>query len=263
MTVLENSMTDGVRTLWLNRPKARNAMNGALVSALMDALAAAEEDGKTRVLILRGRGGHFCAGGDIKDMAQARTAEAKDGVDPIAALNARFGELALAFSRSRLPVVAVVEGAVMGGGFGLACTADITWALPSADFRLPETSLGVIPAQIAPFLVERLGFSEAKRLAISGTRIDAEEALRVGLVHRVCTEDALDEALGTLMDQLVRAAPGATAATKKLMTVLYQPVRQAHITQAAEVFAAAARGPEAAEGMAAFLQKRPPSWAKS
>ena len=147
-----------------------------MVLALREALAAAEADDTVRVVVLRGAGGHFCAGADIKDMATARMRLAADP-NAIAAVNASFGELCADYARTGLAVVAVLEGTVMGGGFGLACVADVTIAGESAVFRLPETSLGVVPAQIAPYLVERLGTSQARRLAVTGGRIDAEGRL--------------------------------------------------------------------------------------
>jgi len=250
----------GVLTLTLNRPKARNAMSRAMVAELQAALSAAEADDGIRVLVLRGAGGHFCAGGDIKDMAGARMAKSEDGVDPVAGLNAEFGRIALAYARTSLPLVTVLEGAVMGGGFGLACVSDVALASTTADFRLPETSLGVIPAQIAPFLVERLGYSEAKRLAVTGARLDATAALKIGLVHEVCEADALDDALARILRQILTCAPKATAATKALMHRLYGGVGEEEIVHAAERFAGAARGDEAAAGMQAFLAKKKAPW---
>ncbi|MFK7989545.1 MAG: enoyl-CoA hydratase/isomerase family protein [Sandaracinaceae bacterium] len=252
---------DGVTHVTLNRPRARNAMSQAMVVLLGEALEAAESNG-TRVLVLRGEGGHFCAGGDIKDMAKARGADVGD-VDPVAELNAGFGRIALRFARSPLPVVAVVEGAVMGGGFGLACIADVVIASTTADFRLPETSLGVVPAQIAPFLVERLGYSEAKRLALTGARLGAERALGLGLVHEVAEPADLDGAVSRTVAEILRCAPLATAATKRLFHRLHPGVDGAAIEHAATVFAAAARGDEAVEGMTAFMSKRAPAWAPS
>ncbi len=177
--------------LTLNRPESRNAMSLAMVGELQQALAQAEQTvgaaDAVRVIVLRGAGGHFCSGGDLRDMAAARMRALQggtDGSDPIAEVNARFGHLCAAFANSPLAIVALLEGTVMGGGFGLACVADVAIATETASFRLPETSLGVVPAQIAPFLVERLGYSQAKRLAVTGGRLDAAAALRIGLVHQ-------------------------------------------------------------------------------
>ena len=149
----------GVLHVTLNRPEVRNAMSLAMVDELLQALRAAEADPGVRVLVLRGAGGHFCAGADLKDLAAARLrlAQAAPGEDPVAEVNARFGQLCLAYARSPLAIVALLEGTVMGGGLGLACVADVALADAGASFRLPETALGVVPAQIAPFLIERIG----------------------------------------------------------------------------------------------------------
>jgi len=257
---IRTAIEGGVLTVTLARPEVRNAMSRAMVGELLDALRAAEANDRVRAIVLRGEGGHFCAGGDIKDMAKARMAPSGD-TDPVAELNALFGRIALAWARTPLPTVAILEGAVMGGGFGVACTVDVAIATTTADFRLPETSLGVVPAQIAPFLIERLGYSQAKRLAVTGARLDAEAALGVGLVHQVCAPEEVDDALRETLRQILRCAPKATAATKRLLGSLYQGVTEAQIDHAARVFSEAARGDEAAEGMQAFMAKRPPAWA--
>jgi enoyl-CoA hydratase/carnithine racemase len=156
----------GVLHVTLNRPGVRNAMSMAMVLELREALAAAQADGTTRVLVLRGAGGYFCAGADLRDMGNARTQLAGD-LETLIKVNAAFGDLCVAFADTGVATVAVLEGAVMGGGLGLACVVYVALAGTSSVFRLPETSLGVVPAQIAPFLVERLGFAEAKRLAVT------------------------------------------------------------------------------------------------
>lgn len=253
---------DGVQTLTLNRPEARNALSREMVRTLIAAAEAAEADEGIRAIVLRGAGGHFCAGGDIREMAGARAQAAGDLAEAVRDLNAGFGHLVLAYARSCRPVVVVAEGAVMGGGFGLACTADVTIATTTADFRLPETSLGLVPAQIAPFLIERLGWSEAKRLSVTGARLDAAEARGVGLVHEVCEPEELDTVLAKILEGLRLRAPGATAATKRLLYSLYAGAGTEEIERGAAVFAESACGPEAAEGMQAFLERRRPTWAK-
>jgi isohexenylglutaconyl-CoA hydratase len=246
--------------LTLNRPELRNAMSLAMVLELREVLATAETDGRTRVIVLRGAGGHFCAGADLKDMAGAR-ARIADDPDAVLKVNAAFGELCVAFANTGLALVAVLEGTVMGGGLGLACVADVALAGTSAVFRLPETSLGVVPAQIAPFLVERLGYSEARRLAVTGGRLDASAALDLRLVHAVHASGALDNALAAVVHEILQCAPGAVAATKALMAKARFHAPAALVHEAAEVFAKAALGPEGLEGTTAFLHKRRPSWA--
>lgn len=252
----------------LHRPESRNAMSLKMVAELRQVLAAAEgtvgKDGAMRVVVLRGAGGHFCAGADLKDMAGARVRAmqgAADGVDPIAQINAEFGALCVAYAQTPLAVVAVLEGTVMGGGFGLACVADVALASETASFRLPETALGVVPAQIAPFLVERLGYSQAKRLAVTGGRLDAGAALAIGMVHAIADSAGLQTHLEQVLADILACAPGALAATKALMARARLAPPQDLVADAAAVFSRAAQGPEGVEGMTAFIQKRKPNWA--
>jgi isohexenylglutaconyl-CoA hydratase len=250
---------DGVLHVTLNRPEVRNAMSLAMVLELRQVLQQAETDGSTRVMVLRGAGGHFCAGADLKDMAVARSRLAENP-NAVAEVNQAFGDLCVAFANTGLAVVAIVEGTVMGGGFGLACVADVTIAGNSAVFRLPETSLGVVPAQIGPFLVERLGYAEAKRLAVTGGRLDAQAALDLRLVHEMHPAGALDSAVAHVLRDILQCAPGAVAATKALIAKarFHSPASLVH--EAAEVFSRAALGPEGTEGMTAFLGKRKAGW---
>jgi isohexenylglutaconyl-CoA hydratase len=247
----------GVLHLTLNRPELRNAMSMAMVGELRDALREGEADGSTRIVVLRGAGCHFCAGADLKDLAAARSADAS----AVAETNARFGELCVAFSRTPLALVAVLEGTVMGGGFGLACVADVAIAGESAQFRLPEVAIGVVPAQIGPFLVQRLGYAQAKRLAITAARLDAHEALALGLVHQVHRDELLNAALAQVLQGILQCAPGAISATKALLAKARSAAPETLVQEAADIFARAAQGPEGLEGTSAFLQKRKPSWA--
>lgn len=245
--------------LTLNRPQVRNAMSMGMVLALREALAEAEADGTVRVLVLRGAGGDFSAGADLSEMAGARMRLAADP-NAIATVNAQFGELCADYARTGLAVVAVVEGTAMGGGFGLACVADVTIAGESARFRLPEASLGVVPAQIAPYLVERLGTSQARRLAVTGGRIDATTALALGLVHELHADGELDAALQRVLHQILQNAPQAVAATKALIAKARLHSPASLIQEAAEVFSRAALSAEGTEGQTAFLGKRKAKW---
>ena len=243
----------------LNRPEARNAMSLAMVAELTAALHEAEQDGTTRVVVLRGAGGHFCAGADIKDMAAARGRLSEDP-DAVVKVNASFGVLCNAYAGSPLAIVAALEGTVMGGGFGLACVADVVIAAEDTVFRLPETSLGVLPAQIAPYLVERLGYSEARRLAVTGARLDPREALAIRLVHEVCPAASLEDVIARVSRDILNCAPGALAATKALVRKARLSPPADLVDEAARAFSRAALGPEGVEGMSAFLQKRKAAW---
>jgi isohexenylglutaconyl-CoA hydratase len=247
----------GVLHVTLSRPDARNAMSLAMVRELRAVLAQAEMKADTRVIVLRGAGGHFSAGADVGDLAAAR-AKLAENPRALEETNAAFGELCVAYAGTGIATVAVVEGACMGGGFGLACVADVTLAAPSAVFKLPETGLGVVPAQIAPFLVERLSYAEAKRLAVTGAKLDAQQALALRLVHAVGDADAL---LASTLTGILACAPGAIAATKALMAKARWQSAASLVPEAAAVFSRAALGPEGQEGTMAFLQKRKPGWA--
>lgn len=262
--------TGAVLHITLNRPEVRNAMSQQMVAELRAALEAAEAGGSVRVVVLRGAGGHFCAGADLKDLVRARLRTLQnppeDGVDGLAMdamaqVNAQFGALCVAYAKTPLALVVLLEGSVMGGGLGLACVADVALASESAVFRLPETALGVVPAQIAPFLVERLGYSQAKRLAVTGGKLSAADALAIGLVHAVHASDKIDDALGALLADILLCAPAALAATKALMVKARRVAPETLVPEAARVFSSAARGSEGLEGTTAFLQKRKPSWA--
>jgi len=252
----------GILHVTLDRPAVRNAMSMQMVDDLRAVLAQAEASHDVRAIVLRGAGGHFCAGANLQDMAQARQRELAGEADAIAAVNARFGALCGAFARTGIATIAVLEGSVMGGGLGLACAVDVALAGQGAQFRLPETSLGVVPAQIAAFLVERVGPSQARRLAVTGGKLDAAQALAIGLVHELHEDGAaLEAALAATLAQTLRCAPGAVAATKALMARARHAPAADLVEEAARVFAQAARGAEGIEGMTAFLQKRSPSWA--
>jgi isohexenylglutaconyl-CoA hydratase len=244
----------------LNRPQVRNAMSLAMVRELRAVLAQSEMACSTRVLVLRGAGGHFCAGADLSDMASAR-AKLEENPQVLVDTNAAFGQLCVAFANTGMATVAVLEGTVMGGGFGLACVADVAVASETVVFRLPETSLGLVPAQIGPFLVERLGYAEAKRLAVTGGKLAAKEALALRLVHEVHLSDELDAAVQRIVGEILLCAPGAVAATKALIAKARFQSPASLVHEAAAVFSQAALGAEGIEGTLAFLQKRQPRWA--
>lgn len=246
----------------LNRPARRNAMSAAMVAELSDVLASVAV-GETRVLVLRGAGGHFCAGGDISDMAEAAGAQAAGG-DPVAAFNRTFGTLLQAAEACPAAVVAVCEGAVMGGGFGLACVADVTIAVDGARFRLPETSLGISPAQIAPFIVRRVGLSHARRLAVTGQTLGAQDAVDLQLAHHFApSAEAADGLLSQTLSSILRCEPHAVAETKRLMLATSATQLDAVLDDAARGFSVLARSERAQAGFTAFLTRQPAPWVPS
>lgn len=249
-----------VWTVTLHRPEQRNAMNAQMVRELNTVLDGVSV-GTVRALVLQGAGGHFCAGGDIKDMARVANAPAMDGLDPIANLNRSFGALLERVDALPCAVLALCEGAVMGGGFGLACVTDVVVAAASARFRLPETSLGISPAQIAPFVVRRIGLSHARRLAVTGETLSADAAWELDLAHETAADRAAAQAtVSGLVRRILRNEPHAVAETKRIVS---QPVSRSLselLDDAAVGFARLARSPQASEGFAAFVSRQPAPW---
>lgn len=251
-----------ILTLWLNRPVSRNAMSLNMVNAIQQVFSAIASDLSIRAVILRGQGGHFCAGGDIKDMAGLRVEATSTGsLKPYADFNRKFGAMIQQVEYAPQTVVAVLEGAVLGGGFGLACVSDVAIAHDSAQFGLPETGLGVLPAQIAPFVVKRVGLTAARRLALLGLRFDAKVALDLGVIHQVAANDAvLVQQLEQVIQQIKSTAPYASRATKALLHRSVNEELDTLLDDAAQQFAQAVGSAEGMEGTLAFIQKRKPSW---
>ena len=249
---------NGVLHITLNRPDSRNAMSLQMVAELRAVLAAVRDDRQVRALVIGGAGGHFCAGADIKDMANARA----QGATAYRELNRAFGALLEETQHAPQVVITVLQGAVLGGGFGLACVSDIAMADHQAQFGLPETSLGLLPAQIAPFVVQRIGLTQARRLALTAARFDGTQARRMGLVHFVEHDpQALAERLDEVLAHVLCCAPGANAATKRLLLASAAQLSDGLLDQAAEWFSEAVTGDEGIEGTMAFVQKRKPGWA--
>jgi isohexenylglutaconyl-CoA hydratase len=249
---------NGVLHITLNRPDSRNAMSLQMVAELRAVLAAVRDDRQVRALVIGGAGGHFCAGADIKDMANARA----QGQTAYRELNRAFGTLLEEIQHAPQVVITVLQGAVLGGGFGLACVSDIAMADHQAQFGLPETSLGLLPAQIAPFVVQRIGLTQARRLALTAARFDGTQARRMGLVHFVEHDpQALAERLDEVLAHVLCCAPEANAMTKKLLLASAGQPSDGLLDQAAEWFSEAVTGDEGVEGTMAFVQKRKPGWA--
>jgi isohexenylglutaconyl-CoA hydratase len=229
-----------------------------MVNELRAVLAAVRDDRAVRALVIGGAGGHFCSGGDIKDMANART----QGATAYRELNRAFGALLEETQHAPQVVITVLQGAVLGGGFGLACVSDIAMADHQAQFGLPETSLGLLPAQIAPFVVQRIGLTQTRRLALTAARFDGTQARRMGLVHFVEHDpQALAERLDEVLAHVLCCAPQANAATKKLLLASAVQPSSELLDEAAQWFSEAVTGAEGVEGTIAFVQKRKPGWA--
>jgi isohexenylglutaconyl-CoA hydratase len=197
-------------TIWFNRPEVRNALSSEVADDLAAILEALPQNRDIRFVILRGKGGVFCAGGDLKmfkTVFQGGTER-----DEIIRFNADFGRLMKAIQAMPQLFVVLIEGAAMAGGLGLACLADVTIATRDAKFALTEVTLGIPPAQITPVVIKRIGASEARRLLLTAARFDGAEAGRLGFVHFVVEDAAaLQSQCDALVAQSRGGAPGAIA----------------------------------------------------
>lgn len=240
----------------LSRPKQANAMSRQMVDELMSMMEKAERE-HYRVLVLSGAAGNFCAGGDIRDML----ANASDHAG-IKAFNREFGRMIARANALPLVVITALQGAVLGGGLGLACISDLAIADNSCNFGMPETGLGITPAQIAPFVVQRIGLTQARRIALLGHRFDSQEALQLGVIHqKVDTHSNLDAAVAAAITAALRCAPKANAMTKSLLLRAGHERIDTLLDDAAHGFADAVCSDEGSEGAKAFVEKRAPAWA--
>jgi methylglutaconyl-CoA hydratase len=248
-----------VRWLWLNRPEVRNAFNDALVAEVSTAFADVEAAPDTRVVVVAARGPAFCAGADLNWMrSMAAFGHADNHADALKV--ARMFQAVHSCSR---PVVARVQGDAYGGGVGLAAACDIVIAVESASFVLSEVKLGMVAATISPHLVRAMGPRQAARYMLTAEKFGAARARELGLVHETVAPESLDSDVGRVVQHLLAASPGALAATKRLLAdVVEVPMDDVLLAATAKCIADARVSPEGREGIAAFLEKRSPVWAR-
>jgi methylglutaconyl-CoA hydratase len=247
----------GVATITLNRPEVHNAYDGALIDALVAAVAALGSEARVRLLILRASGRHFQAGADLAWLRQVAGFALEDNV----AFSRRTTLAMRALNAFPRPTLALVHGACFGGGVGMVASCDVAIATESASFALTEVRWGVIPAPIVPQLCAAIGVRNLRRYGITGERFDAREARRIGLVHEVCPDDGLDRTAAPIVDAILKGAPDAVCDSKRLVLAhagldLTEQQVETLAAQAAIKRASA----EAADGLASFLDKRDPPW---
>jgi methylglutaconyl-CoA hydratase len=252
------AVSGGVARVALNRPDKRNALDGATITALGTALKSCADDSNVRVLELTGAGDVFCAGADLTEMqAQAAASEAEN-VAHAEKLAAVLGALD-GFPK---PTLARVNGDGYGGALGLIAACDIVIVAETAKFAFTEVRLGIIPAVISPFVIAKMGESAALRYFLTAETMSGATLRHVGLAHESVSADQLDAACIRVIDALLRGAPGAQSAAKRLI----REAQQASAERAGASIAMAKRlaalrvKPEAREGFAAFFAKRKPAW---
>ena len=248
----------GVGIVTMNRPERHNAFDDVLIRELIDAVGVMERDPAVRVLVISGTGKSFCAGADLNWMKRAATFTAEENRRDSQAL----AEMLRSLAQMGKPTVARVQGPAYGGGVGLVAACDIAIATFDAQFTLSEVKLGIIPSVISPHVIAAIGERYARRYMLTAERFSAAEAYRIGLIHEmVADEGALDEAVGMIVDTLLKNGPEALKACKDLIrAVANRPITTEVVEDTAARIAAIRTTPEAQEGMAAFLQRRKPNW---
>jgi len=248
---------ESVAVVVLARPEVHNAFDATLIRELTQALRTIDGDTAVRAVVLLGAGKSFCAGADLNWMKKMAGYGHADNLADATALAAMLQTL----HRLSKPTIARVHGSAFGGGVGLVACCDIAFAAHDATFALSEARLGLIPATIAPYVVEAIGARQARRYFLSAERFTAAEAFRIGLVHDICPADELDTRINELLGALLVAGPRAQAEAKELIrAVAAWPIDDAVIADTAARIARVRGSPEGKEGVAAFLVKRPPAW---
>lgn len=249
---------DSVGIVTLNKEERHNAFDQLLIDEFTHALLSLDADPAVRVIVLSAAGKSFCAGADLNWMKRAITNNAQENLHDAHA----FARLMRTLNELSKPTIARVHGPAFGGGVGLIAACDIALATYDAQFALTEVKLGILPAVVAPYLMAAIGERQCRRYLLSAERFSAAEAYRIGLVHEIVPgEDELDEAIGEIIESLLKNGPNAQAECKALLRIIAgQPIDDATVEETTQRAAIVRSTPEGHEGLSAFLEKRKPNW---
>lgn len=252
-----DSTTDGVVFVTINRPAKKNAFDAATIAALHEAFETLHGADRVRAVFIRGAGGTFSAGADLNWMRDAAGWSESDNRDDAMGL----AKMLKALHDIPALTVAVVEGNAMGGGAGIVAACDMAVAVEGARFAFSEVKLGLIPATIAPYVIEAVGARRARQLFLTANAFDADYAAHAGLIDLVLPEGSVDEFISMLSDSLTNNAPGAMGEAKRLVNdIAHHKIENGLMDETAKRIARARLSDEGREGVAAFLEKRKASW---
>lgn len=256
LVLVEYSHNRRVARVTLNRPEVHNALNASLLQNLTRVFAELSNDEHLSAVVLTGAGKSFSAGADMAMMQQAANATQEQNQQEARQLQETFEQL----YHFPAPLVARVNGAAMGGGLGLLAVCDIGIAVASARLAFSEVKLGIAPAVISPFAVEKIGSSWARRLFVTGERFTPALAREIGLLHTVVSAEELDEAVNNVLQELLSGGPRALRACKLLARDIGKLPGEAAREITTETIARLRVSEEGQEGLRAFLEKRKPAW---
>ena len=254
---LEIQRKAGVATIWMNRPDVHNAFNAQLIADLTTACIELDADDAVRAVVLAGRGKSFSAGADLNWMkAAGEASEAENFADAM-----KLAGMLRTLAEMNKPTIARVHGAALGGGMGLASACDICIAGDKAVFATSEVKFGIIPSAISPYVIRAIGERQAYRYFQTAERINATRAATLGLAHEAVATEELDAKVSEVVEALLQGGPKSQAAAKDLIrAVANRPVSDAVVEDTARRIASLRVTPDAKEGLAAFLDKRPAAW---
>ncbi len=241
-----------VAYITLNRPEAKNAMNQQMVRELYAVFTALRDNREVRAIVLAGADGTFCAGGDIKEMRESPV--------PATESAGNLDDMLRVVNEAPQVVIARIEGAALGGGLGLACVSDIAIASTDAIFGMPEVRLGVVPAFISPFVIQRMGLTRTRELMLTGRRFGGDEAEKYHIAHYVYSPDSLDAGMIHILEMVLQCGPEALAAAKALIFEVKDKSLDDTVVYRANLLNERRESAEAQEGLMAFIQKRPAKW---
>lgn len=247
-----------IATLTLNRPEVLNAMDETMIAQMHQAIQNVAADDKIRALVLQAEGKAFCAGGDLNWMRRAADYSESENI----ADAQNLGDMLYALHTLPKPTIAMVHGAVYGGGVGVVCACDIALGLEDATFCLSEVKIGLMPSLISPYVLQAMGPRQARRFYLTAEVINAQKAQKIGLLHEVfATNDAREHALEKALKHIKRNGPGAMAAAKEQIAHYAQkPITPEVVADSAARIAKRRATAEGKEGISAFLEKRKPTW---
>ena len=249
----------GVATVTLNRPEVNNAYNGEMIDALLDGMKALAVNDDVRLIVLRGAGKHFQAGADLGWLLSVSGGSPEENLE----VSRRTGAAVHLLDVCPKPTMAVVQGFCVGGGTGVLAACDVVIASEDATFTISEVRWGLIPQPILPQLIAAIGVRNVRRYALTAERFSAQQAHNMGLVHEVAQPMQLERTAEKTIEAFLRSGPDAVAQTKAKTLELAQTAMDPKVAdELARLHSEKRQSAEAAEGLAAFQEKRNPSWFK-
>ncbi|MFT4825605.1 MAG: methylglutaconyl-CoA hydratase [Halioglobus sp.] len=250
----------GVATITLNNPDNHNAFDDAIIAQLTTAFQSTASDESVRVVILASEGKNFSAGADLNWMKRISSYGREENLREATAL----AQMLKILNFMPKPTIARVQGVALGGAVGLISCCDMSIASANASFSLSEVKIGLVPATISPYVISAIGSRAARRYFITAERFNANTALRLGLISEIAQKDDLDNTINHFVEQLLRNSPAAIKATKSLVfDVADRGISEALIEDTCQLIASIRASAEGQEGLAAFMEKRDPTWIKS